>query len=159
METQMEVFTPLMCLSMKLQKKRQQDSPSLNAAVRAGCRVISWDGHFFLNVFSLDLKQLPTVFRLFKHQNSHWLKNQYSSLWTLFSAWWREYSCRAVIFRHRKCALKKNTSYQRQSCTLEKILDSVTFSTLSPIFVMMMRAPDVDMGYLNANSDLLHLSK
>ena len=57
------------------------------------------------------------------------------------------------------CSEKKHKLLETQSCTLGKILDSVAFSILFPIFVMMMSTPDVDMGYLNANSDLLHLSK
>ena len=57
------------------------------------------------------------------------------------------------------CSGKKHKILETQSCTLRKIPDSVTFSILFPIFVMMMSAPNMDMGYLNADSDLLHLSK
>lgn len=39
----------------------------------------------------------------------------------------------------------------------EQIPDSVTFSIRTPIFVMAMSAPDVNIRYLNADDGLLHL--
>lgn len=106
MEPEMEEFAPLMRLSVELPKNRQRTRASLNAGVRVGrgCRQLRVVTPF-LNVFSLQLKQLPIVFRLFKHQNSHWLENQNVSRWTLFSASWREQSGGVVIFHLKENVL------------------------------------------------------
>ena len=106
MEPEMAEFTPLMWLSMELQKNGQHGRPPRNAGVRVGCRC-HWLRMVtpFLNVFSLQLKRLPVVFRLFEHQNSHWLENQNVSRWTLFSALWREQACGVVIFHLKENVL------------------------------------------------------